>query len=179
MTTWDAKSGSLLFCFNPHTHEGCDWQQLKAVSIKILVSIHTPTKGVTWITKGPTRLKESFNPHTHEGCDFSEVVAKPIVRGFNPHTHEGCDSTDLLTFSCDFCFNPHTHEGCDYVARRFFAGKGVSIHTPTKGVTVWRWVCRASWFVSIHTPTKGVTNFCFAFCYRFTVSIHTPTKGVT
>ena len=55
---------------------------------------------------------------------------------FNPHTHEGCDS--LVSFIEELlvaCFNPHTHEGCDYqnVSRPY--ATGVSIHTPTKGVT--------------------------------------------
>ena len=34
-------------CFNPHTHEGCDNEQLAIFDLANLVSIHTPTKGVT------------------------------------------------------------------------------------------------------------------------------------
>ena len=34
------------FCFNPHTHEGCDW----VLILKLTLTF-------------------SFNPHTHEGCD--------------------------------------------------------------------------------------------------------------
>ena len=33
--------------FNPHTHEGCDQQQGK-ILLTAQVSIHTPTKGVTY-----------------------------------------------------------------------------------------------------------------------------------
>ena len=33
-------------------------------------------------------------------------------------------------------FNPHTHEGCDTVKSRTRKKKKVSIHTPTKGVTL-------------------------------------------
>ena len=37
-----------------------------------------------------------------------------------------------------FSFNPHTHEGCDNIVSRFCrCNFGVSIHTPTKGVTDW------------------------------------------
>ena len=55
----------------------------------------------------------------------------------------------------------------------------VSIHTPTKGVTVKAAVCIGIERVSIHTPTKGVTLF-FKPCKPIiSVSIHTPTKGVT
>ena len=35
-----------------------------------------------------------------------------------------------------FCFNPHTHEGCDGLVCTFRSRKTVSIHTPTKGVTL-------------------------------------------
>ena len=33
-------------CFNPHTHEGCDYIKINK-DMRTLVSIHTPTKGVT------------------------------------------------------------------------------------------------------------------------------------
>ena len=36
----------------------------------ISVSIHTPTKGVTLVSIIPTKLMICFNPHTHEGCDM-------------------------------------------------------------------------------------------------------------
>ena len=35
-------------CFNPHTHEGCDKLSLYTL-VLCFVSIHTPTKGVTYI----------------------------------------------------------------------------------------------------------------------------------
>ena len=58
-----------------------------------------------------------------------------------------------------FCFIPHTHEGCDLLddnGNFIFTGFQ---STPTKGVTkpvVWR---ESVLKVSIHTPTKGVTLF--------------------
>ena len=42
---WAQKIKSV-FCFNPHTHEGCD------LILKFLI-----------------KCILSFNPHTHEGCD--------------------------------------------------------------------------------------------------------------
>ena len=78
---------------------------------------------------------------------------------------------------------------------------GVSIHTPTKGVTKISGYCYRKFKVSIHTPTKGVTYLAqvsasldFGFnphthegcdfthtleLMKKLVSIHTPTKGVT
>ena len=42
---WAQKIKSV-FCFIPHTHEGCDLQG-NAPVLAGVVSIHTPTKGVT------------------------------------------------------------------------------------------------------------------------------------
>ena len=56
----------------------------------------------------------SFNPHTHEGCDLESFCWKIPLNCFNPHTHEGCDSDNFLSKS----------------------SIKVSIHTPTKGVTI-------------------------------------------
>ena len=100
-----------------------------------LVSIHTPTKGVTYREVFAASFEDSFNPHTHEGCDVCLKVDVLRHQSFNPHTHEGCDTT-LFNYSPNFF---------------------VSIHTPTKGVTATSGVSRIFYIVSIHTPTKGVT----------------------
>ena len=142
--------------FNPHTHEGCDL-------IFCLCYI----------------LNFGFNPHTHEGCD--RICANPTEQYicFNPHTHEGCDTQFLdptpkvLLFQSTHprrvwhisqsyrlpCkrFNPHTHEGCDVFCQQHCSYLTVSIHTPTKGVTVTGGFIPFTISVSIHTPTKGVT----------------------
>ena len=98
-------------------------------------------------------------------------------------------------------FNPHTHEGCDYHWYSCFQDTGVSIHTPTKGVTqnylkisIKRDcfnphthegcdegvnMAQKGLMVSIHTPTKGVTPAARISFALAEVSIHTPTKGVT
>ena len=55
----------------------------------------------------------------------------------------------------------------------------VSIHTPTKGVTLLSLYYGMMILVSIHTPTKGVTPHDLALMQHCFVSIHTPTKGVT
>ena len=123
-----------------------------------IVSIHTPTKGVTCDNLDKLLHTLCFNPHTHEGCDAVLVafILKRLKR-FNPHTHEGCDRRNdrsrcrHLRFNphthegCDWAlrvdyqlfisFNPHTHEGCDIPHRHLYLLTVVSIHTPTKGVT--------------------------------------------
>ena len=56
--------------------------------------------------------------------------------GFNPHTHAGCDCRSFLSKPDFLGFNPHTHAGCDDGDKQIQEQAGVSIHTPTQGVTV-------------------------------------------
>ena len=100
-----------------------------------VVSIHTPTKGVTGIRLSHILSPECFNPHTHEGCDKILRTFASDKTSFNPHTHEGCDPKPSITRAYGFCFNPHTHEGCDKWRWQRIDRISVSIHTPTKGVT--------------------------------------------
>ena len=78
-----------------------------------MVSIHTPTQGVT-ILICPTYIYPfSFNPHTHAGCD-------PLDRFFI-----------LLAL-----VSIHTPtQGVTYEPEYLEKLLGVSIHTPTQGVT--------------------------------------------
>ena len=55
------------------------------------------------------------------------------------------------------CFNPHTHAGCDVFKKKNYNEIGVSIHTPTQGVTSGGSYHIQIRRVSIHTPTQGVT----------------------
>ena len=63
-------------------------------------------------------------------------------------------------------FNPHTHEGCDAMGSDSKVIEDVSIHTPTKGVTLLALLWRRQEIVSIHTPTKGVTKKKNSFTYQ-------------
>ena len=143
--------------FNPHSHEGSDRHQCLCLEF-LLISIHTPTKGVTWIKKFFFNDFFYFNPHSHEGSDdtshdfrvcfltFQSTLPRrewlfnddksPGSINFNPHSHEGSD----YRAGDDRCrcanFNPHSHEGSDALLtqeRSYF--HQISIHTPTKGVT--------------------------------------------
>ena len=120
-------------CFNPHTHEGCDPNRRSARTF-FQVSIHTPTKGVTLLIALLAKVWR-FNPHTHEGCDSKRrgaILQRKEFQSTHPrrvwHAH-------LLQWRLGGCFNPHTHEGCDAPMAQLVKATGVSIHTPTKGVT--------------------------------------------
>ena len=101
-----------------------------------LVSIHTPTKGVT-------AEDDMLHPS-------GSVSIHTPTKGVTTHRdNNGCRR---------LCFNPHTHEGCDHPCRFYCDLNQVSIHTPTKGVTLRAFWLESTIVVSIHTPTKGVTS---------------------
>ncbi len=80
-----------------------------------LVSIHTPTQGVT--------------------CPDHKI--KIIIECFNPHTHAGCDWCCAEYAICCFCFNPHTHAGCDIVSKDFMP---VAMFQSTHPRRVWPYI---------------------------------------
>ena len=108
----------LYYCqsFNPHTHAGCDPTKLSNGANEI-VSIHTPTQGVT-IGGLDQQIKSKVSIHTP-----TQGVTRIIWI-----------SIYLI------CFNPHTHAGCDRRTCNIGNSKAaVSIHTPTQGVTIVEW----------------------------------------
>ena len=189
-------------CFNPHTHAGCDFDQLGMQSVPALFQSTHPRR--VWQRQAVLRqlanefqsthprrvwqliwrrfsLIRSFNPHTHAGCDLCHFSPLSDYVGFNPHTHAGCDWLPDVEPSTCYSFNPHTHAGCDFFSLPRYVPNPVpvSIHTPTQGVTCIQYDAQSVFFVSIHTPTQGVTPWPRWWGMKFLVSIHTPTQGVT
>ena len=143
-------------CFNPHTHAGCDFTIVKISGI-LLVSIHTPTQGVTsftavtlqvgevsihtptqGVTQDKRQCKECLRVSIHtptQGVTYQPLNYLYYYHCFNPHTHAGCDLGLPATLVVHPSFNPHTHAGCDMSEIRIFGDGIVSIHTPTQGVT--------------------------------------------
>ena len=76
-------------------------------------------------------------------------------------------------------FNPHSRTGSDNTEAGLSAGRGISIHTPARGVTsIWTCNMRES-MISIHTPARGVTRSVWHAQFYQYISIHTPARGVT
>ena len=99
------------------------------------ISIHTPTRGVTIprITS-PDRLTISIHTPTR-GVTGWHLQRFLWCRYFNPHSHKGSDSDQYAAFLPLKYFNPHSHKGSDYWVKCKIADEGISIHTPTRGVT--------------------------------------------
>ena len=122
-------------CFNPHTHAGCDFDEILEENRDVLVSIHTPTQGVT--VASSTKINDNkVSIHTPtQGVTNSIGITANLYevsihtptqgvtlhlfqidvhgQGFNPHTHAGCDGAGSWFKAVGLCFNPHTHAGCD------------------------------------------------------------------
>ena len=80
-----------------------------------------------------------FNPHSHEGSDEYNTLRQTTNRRyFNPHSHEGSD----VWLSSYFSQKPKFQSTLPRRERPFFAvlldtSSAISIHTPTKGATLW------------------------------------------
>ena len=168
----DAGSG-----FNPHTHAGCDYYQCFDLHIRMFQSTH-PRRVWPWSIFYNTRVI-GFNPHTHAGCDSFHLRSSQRPRMFQSTHPRRVWHTSGFRKGWFQCFNPHTHAGCDIEdgTNRFLCF--VSIHTPTQGVTgwkYWRMCCRL--FQSTHPRRVWRYGRNLIRIGRF-VSIHTPTQGVT
>ena len=104
-------------------------------SITDIISIHTPTKGVT-LMKGVKAVLLDISIHTPtKGVTFKFCKKCNARINFNPHSHEGSDLSESVGLT----------------------KTSISIHTPTKGVTNTLAEILGLLVISIHTPTKGVT----------------------
>ena len=66
--------------FNPHSHEGSDYVSLFEIPETKVISIHTPTKGVTVQKTREGDPLTDFNPHSHEGSDnIVQAVARDLL----------------------------------------------------------------------------------------------------
>ena len=122
-----------------------------------VVSIHTPTWGVTEVSR-VKRWEAEVSIHTPTWGVTSTSLTRCCNSSFqSTHLHEV-----WLMFGSPKCW-----------------GDCVSIHTPTWGVTINTMLMVDVASVSIHTPTWGVTLILPSHEREPYVSIHTPTWGVT
>ena len=174
---WAQKIKSV-FCFIPHTHEGCDWADARISDM----------------------VKEFQSTHTRRMWPLSSCMMKILSMFQSTHPRKVWPGY-LQSLPQPSCFNPHTHEGCDKTRHYQTIVLQVSIHTPTKGVTAvpfihqYRQLCFnphthegcdltfVSWLTSISSFNPHTHEGCDEPSQRapekICVSIHTPTKGVT
>ena len=107
----------------------------------MVISIHTPTQGVTMIAGVCARkdlLFQSTLPHREWQKIYTDICKSRTFQSTLPHREWHCiDGTESRTIND---FNPHSHTGSDF-----------NIAFSVSGLT----------FISIHTPTQGVTGIDF------------------
>ena len=185
--------------FNPHTHAGCDSLAV-SVPVIFIVSIHTPTQGVTEIVADcGQRYYVSIHTPT-QGVTITPHIMTSSPLCFNPHTHAGCDfrndpnyqPTDVsihtptqgVTYNRDYfadwlCFNPHTHAGCDFrVVVITTTALSFNPHTHAGCDFSKRKLIIKNRCFNPHTHA-GCDLAALAAIFQIFVSIHTPTQGVT
>ena len=79
----------------------------------VIVSIHTPTQGVTTSIMYPAQASQFQSTHPRRVWLQQQSSVQNSIS-----------------------FNPHTHAGCDLFIISFISERSVSIHTPTQGVTM-------------------------------------------
>ena len=152
-----------MFCFrcftyfNPHSHAGSDLTSSNLPLVTPIISIHTPTQGVTYEIISTIKLYtfQSTLPR-REWRLFSNVVCIP--RQFQSTLPRREWPSSAMSFAFPDNFNPHSHAGSDFLNKRKEICQWISIHTPTQGVTITYIFTFSPMIISIHTPTQGVTR---------------------
>ena len=123
----------------------------------VIVSIHTPTQGVTTSIMYPAQASQFQSTHPRRVWPFCTfAMCSEYVSIHTP--------TQGVTAATIFCseFNKFqsTHPRRVWLQdhRENWQYKAVSIHTPTQGVTGCNGYAVYDYIVSIHTPTQGVTR---------------------
>ena len=106
------------FYFNPHSHAGSDNFSKILNQNCIIISIHTPTQGVTLAPVFSLPYSFDFNPHSHAGSDLNRMCLPICSLNFNPHSHAGSDQKPQVLQLNGKHFNPHSHAGSDACMKR-------------------------------------------------------------
>ena len=165
-----------------------------------LVSIHTPTQGVTKFTQVMADLKRFQSTHPRRvwlcnvnfqvyAVQFQSTHPRRVwLQGTVPYDREiKFQSTHprrvwrivrvlLVLF---VCFNPHTHAGCDLTSAGAWSYQ--SMFQSTHPRRVWHSSSAPDTGVQCFNPHTHAGCDCVIsrHCQTMSVSIHTPTQGVT
>ncbi len=145
--------------FNPRTRGGCDPPPFLERYRIIIVSIHAPAGGATWLLSPNAQLNIQFQSTHPRGVRLSSRDIHAVDRrGFNPRTRGGCDVACNGIILDRMLFQSTHPRG---VRRRFSCPSPppflVSIHAPAGGATCLPMVCLCNCQVSIHAPAGGAT----------------------
>ena len=92
-----------------------EWHSCNNNYTVFLISIHTPTQGVTLAPVFSLPYSFDFNPHSHAGSDLNRMCLPICSLNFNPHSHAGSDQKPQVLQLNGKHFNPHSHAGSDHL----------------------------------------------------------------
>ena len=104
-------------CFNPHTYMRCDKGD-RTMEARNIVSIHTPTWGVTSITCQNTWQKRFQSTHLHEVWHWYRFYGSYVNVSIHTPTW-GVTLNSRRFCPTRFSFNPHTYMRCDLKVGQF------------------------------------------------------------
>ena len=120
-------------CFNPHTHAGCDFTIVKISGI-LLVSIHTPTQGVTSFTAVTLQVGEVSIHTPTQGVTLSSHRVDDHYQFQSTHPRRVWHSLVFPFDKTKEFQSTHPRRVWPEMQAKHYPWK-VSIHTPTQGVT--------------------------------------------
>ena len=122
------------WCFNPHTHKGVTVQHHRR-GRWLLVSIHTPTKGVTTTTA--TAIEDITFQSTHPRRVWLLMVRTfmALIQFQSTHPRRVWPGSLDISSLLPWFQSTHPRRVWQLANDVDFQSQVVSIHTPTKGVT--------------------------------------------
>ena len=192
----------LLIYFNPHSRKGSDHLPAYNRRANRQISIHTPAKGVTFLSFGFPPFAFDFNPHSRKGSDKRRSCFWCRVEHFNPHSRKGSDKSVrlwLIIFPISIhtpakgvtppyfkdlifsmYFNPHSRKGSDVIDDS--TGDIISQFQSTLPQREWLCSKFQKLILDLFQSTLPQREWPQAYFKTYNdayVSIHTPAKGVT
>ena len=181
-----------------------EWQCIHDKFIKLcMISIHTPTQGVTIYLSDMERCGWYFNPHSHAGSDTAMLASERTSGQFQStlprrewHTlkeaaqsgwaisiHTPTQGVTICTaVDLDWArnFNPHSHAGSDS-AIQMYSWRNIKFQS-TLPRREWRSKSRGMMQTTLFQSTLPRREWLHLSPCRWLllmISIHTPTQGVT
>ena len=105
-----------------------------------LISIHSPTRGLTLLRRQEKHLAIHFNSQPHKGADQLTLNAFRVNSLISIHSPtRGLTLRYLHMFCVTVHFNSQPHKGADSLTELNGQLVNISIHSPTRGLTPIQW----------------------------------------
>ena len=102
----------------------------------LIISIHSPTRGLTSAHRKTFSASYHFNSQPHKGADRYRETNRITLSNFNSQPHKGADAVASPCILPESYFNSQPHKGADPRPSPVpYPVREISIHSPTRGLT--------------------------------------------